>query len=675
MRIFRQARSAAAGLCGLLILAGAGCTAPRAPALSRDEKAEAMAHFSMGMLAEAGGDSTNALHHLQAAVKLDPAGELPTLPAIGMALKNNRPEIARRLAADWVERSPDRVQSRLMQARVYALTDQPRQAERLFKQVHAENPNDADATLFLARFYLSQDRRDEATALLQAARTEHDRHADLLHLLGTLLMEPSKTGDGRPARKNLLSAIDLLRRSLDADPEHVDRWCQLGVALRAAEQTEEALDAFRRAVELDPGDLTANRQLFDLMIESGETEECLDVYDRFAAKTGTDPAAWLQHLSEQTDPGSYPVLIRHLEQQLSAPSPPLYIYAQLSSLYIDTDETNRAETVLSSALETYPDAYNLRSVLGYLLLQSEHYEQAYTELDAVRRDAPDDEWSANPFFLYHFLVAAQKSGRSEEAVNLLSTTANDSPVVLKQYMQSLLSGESPVSVENAIQLLKAFNTRSPQTAEALYYLMMLQADRKNYADALETARRFETVAQQHAAQSNLLSGEFYYQYAALHERTGRLEEAEPLFYRAMETGSEATAAAARNYVAYMWAERGEKLNTGLELIQQALAADPDNGAFLDTLGWIYYMQGRYTEALEALNRAREQIDDDPVIWEHLGDTHLKLGNRNAAIEHWNRALELDPDSEKLLERLKDSGLFPDEAPAKADAPAETPPRP
>ncbi len=672
-RIRQTGFAAAAGLCGFLVLLGSGCTSSSAPGLSRNEKAEAMARFSMGLLAEANGDSTNALHHLQAAAELDPSGELPTLPAIGIALKNNRPELARRLAATLTARSADPIKARLLQARVYALTEQPEQAETLFKQVYADHPEHAEAALALSRFYLSQKRKEPAAGILQKALAEHGTHSDLLHLLGTLRMQPKQDGS-EPAGEELDAAADLLRRSLDADPDHPDRWQQLGLVLRAADDPAGALDAFGRAVELSPGDLSANRQLFDLLIESGRLEECLDMYDRMAVQTGTEPAAWLQHLAEHMPPEQYGLLIDHLEHRIQAPAPPMYIYAQLSSLYIDTDDTAAAEDVLTQALDLYPDAYNLRSVLGYLYLQSEAYDAAYTELNTIRQDAPEKEWTANPFFLYHFLISAQKSGHSEQAADLLAATADHSPVVLKQYMQSLLSGESPVSIDGAIQLLKAFHTRSPQTAEALYYLMMLQADRKEYAEALETARRFKTAAQQDGS-TNLLSGEFYYQYAALHERAGRLDEAEPLFYRAMETGTEGTAAAARNYVAYMWAERGEKLDTGLELIREALAVDPDNGAFLDTLGWIYYMQGRYPEALETLRRAREQIDDDPVIWEHLGDTHLKLGHREKAIAHWNRALELDPDSGRLLERLKEAGVSPDEAPAKADAPEETTPRP
>ena len=126
----------------------------------------------------------------------------------------------------------------------------------------------------------------------------------------------------------------------------------------------------------------------------------------------------------------------------------------------------------------------------------------------------------------------------------------------------------------------------------------------------------------------------------------------------------------------MWAERGEKLDMGLVLIRKALASDPENGAFLDTLGWIYYMQGRYIDALNELQKAKQTVDGDPAVWGHLGDTYLKLGNLNAAIEHWKKALNLNPDSRQLIERLEAAGVSPEVGrPVSPDSPADTTPRP
>ncbi len=78
-----------------------------------------------------------------------------------------------------------------------------------------------------------------------------------------------------------------------------------------------------------------------------------------------------------------------------------------------------------------------------------------------------------------------------------------------------------------------------------------------------------------------------------------------------------------NYIGYMYAEKGTNLAEAIQLIQQALALEPENGYFIDSLGWAYYQQGRYPEALRELKRAVSLAKEDPVLYEHLGDAYLK----------------------------------------------------
>jgi Flp pilus assembly protein TadD len=85
------------------------------------------------------------------------------------------------------------------------------------------------------------------------------------------------------------------------------------------------------------------------------------------------------------------------------------------------------------------------------------------------------------------------------------------------------------------------------------------------------------------------------------------------------------------------------------------------------------MQGRYPEALRELQRAAEQIVDDPTVLEHLGDTYLKLGDRPAAVEQWRKALEMNPESPTLLKRLSpEEATTPVASPEPADGPADSP---
>jgi len=135
---------------------------------------------------------------------------------------------------------------------------------------------------------------------------------------------------------------------------------------------------------------------------------------------------------------------------------------------------------------------------------------------------------------------------------------------------------------------------------------------------------------------------------ASHERAG-------LYEKAIETFEELIArvpdhAQALNYLGYMLAEKGDRLDYAGDLIERALAISPNNAAFLDSYGWVFYQQGKYEEALVQLNKA-VSLDSDPVIFDHLGDAYKAAGKMESAIEWWQKALELKPDDQKILEKL------------------------
>jgi Flp pilus assembly protein TadD len=109
----------------------------------------------------------------------------------------------------------------------------------------------------------------------------------------------------------------------------------------------------------------------------------------------------------------------------------------------------------------------------------------------------------------------------------------------------------------------------------------------------------------------------------------------------------------QNYLGYMWADKGVRLEEARALLVKAVAREPRNGAYQDSLGWLYFRLGRLEEAGRHLQEARRLEPDDPVIEEHLGDLAERRGELAKAIEHWERALALDHEEpEKVRPRLE-----------------------
>ena len=103
-----------------------------------------------------------------------------------------------------------------------------------------------------------------------------------------------------------------------------------------------------------------------------------------------------------------------------------------------------------------------------------------------------------------------------------------------------------------------------------------------------------------------------------------------------------------NNYAYALSERGERLDEALEMAKKAIAVDPNNSSFLDTIGWIYYKMGDYEKAKENIEKAMMTDSDNPTLLHHLGDVYSKLGENKKALEYWKKAVEFGEDDKDLL---------------------------
>ena len=139
------------------------------------------------------------------------------------------------------------------------------------------------------------------------------------------------------------------------------------------------------------------------------------------------------------------------------------------------------------------------------------------------------------------------------------------------------------------------------------------------------------------------------------DRVGRHDDSEAEFRRAMDLRG--GFAEVMNHLGYSLAERNERLSEALSLIRQALELDPWNGAYLDSLGWVYYRMGRFQEAQEPLEQAAREFPNDPVVLEHLGDLYSRLEDLTAAKQAWRAALEAGPaNPDGLREKLKSTDV-------------------
>ncbi len=303
------------------------------------------------------------------------------------------------------------------------------------------------------------------------------------------------------------------------------------------------------------------------------------------------------------------------------------------SILIEDYET--ADSILSFLINSNPYDINLIHQMGYVNYARGKYKEAVKYFALSLALNPDNDlahyYLARIFYrekmfdkaFYHIKKAIEINPRSNEYyvyyafLLIAQRKLKDAEYVLR---------EMPYKKDPAYYYLKGF----------------LERQRKRYRRAISYYKKSLKI--------DSLDARKWFELGAIYETINDIKNAEKAFRKAIMIDS--TMSEAYNYWGYMLAERGLKLDTAKILIEKALKYEPNNGYYLDSMGWVYYMMGKYDSAKVYLRQAASLVPDDPVIIEHLGDVYFKLNEIDKAINYWNEALKLNPENKKLKEKIK-----------------------
>ncbi len=202
----------------------------------------------------------------------------------------------------------------------------------------------------------------------------------------------------------------------------------------------------------------------------------------------------------------------------------------------------------------------------------------------------------------------------------------------------------------AVEVLQSLAAEKPDLPSVHVALADLQRREENYAAAVDSYNTAIDLAEGVSTANWFL----HYARGISHERLKQWDQAEADFRRALELNPDQPQVL--NYLGYSLVERREKLDEALDMIERAVAARPDSGYIVDSLGWVLFRLGRYDEAVEHMERAVELMPVDPVVNDHLGDVYWAVGRAREAEFQWKRALSFvdpeDTDGEADPERIR-----------------------
>ncbi|MGH9464318.1 MAG: tetratricopeptide repeat protein, partial [Thermoanaerobaculia bacterium] len=330
---------------------------------------------------------------------------------------------------------------------------------------------------------------------------------------------------------------------------------------------------------------------------------------------------------------------------------------------------------LTAWLAAEPGDVRARLLQSLLLSALGREVEAVGVLEELRRSRPDDlevatllarhhtarrEWQAALAISEPLLDAGVDEERAELALLSAEALRGDGRALEALDRLALLGRgleQHPRALALSAEILFALD-RAPEAEETIAQLMAAP-EPERLALVAAVYQRAERYPEAIGVLEKLLEQEpqrveALFWLGAAYERTRDYGRAEESFRRLLAV--EPDFAPALNYLGYMWAERGTNLDEALALVERAVTLEPDNGAYLDSLGWAHFQRGDYAAAQGNLERAAELTADDATVLEHLGDVYRALGRMEEAGSAYQRALELhDENALSLQHKLEALG--------------------
>jgi len=655
-------RSAKAfALVGALVAVSFAQTAPASNQSSAspadNNRASAYYNFAMGrlyaLMAQAEGNQEQALKAIQyykEALKADPKAADTYAELTDLYLAVNRSADAVALAQDALKQNPDNIAAHRMLGRVYfsqinkgsqgqidekalhlAMTE--------FQKVVDKDPKDTDSWVTLGRLYAGTNDSSDAEKAYNAALAIDPDNEEALTGLALVY---GNNGDNA-------KAIEKLKAATDKSPNPRSLMI-LAEAYRNQKDFKNAADTEKKALELQPENERLAATLANDLYESEQYDEALAIYSGLSAHNPKETAYLLQiadiysrkhdfvkaHESidkaKKLDPGDEEprkAEIRMFEVEGKQDE----AIAALKSLLDDTTKKVYSKDDQKLRAAWYEE-------LGKLNVQAKHYPEAveaYKQMSVLK--------DSGPIVAAH-VIEVYRTGSKDLPAALREADAAlkkfpDEPEVVQEH--AFVLGDLGKVDEAAKELRGLLN--GPRDRETLLSLAQVYEQAKRFDDAVKAVDDAEKLSTSDEEKSGI-----FFMRGALLERQKKFDASEESFRKALALNPDDPQTL--NYLGYMLADRNVRLDEAYKMIQRAVDLVPNSGAYLDSLGWIYFRQGKLTDAERTLVRAVDLTGQDPTVHDHLGDVYMKLGKTQEAIAQWNASMkgfkeqpasETDPD--------------------------------
>jgi len=456
--------------------------------------------------------------------------------------------------------------------------------------------------------------------------------------------------------KKLEEALELVRRTAKDPESSGEIYARLGLIYAELDKPEKAETANRLAIKKSPDSLAGYHNLCQGYLAEKRPTEALKVLAQ-AARRPQPSADFLIGLAEicatvgiqapehraAANKEAQDLLSRAVK--LGALTPLLQL--RVADGFNLLGNSAKAAELYLAVLKDPPDLplvqERVRANLAAIYLQGSDHSRASEQLQAILRDDPTNPQA------YYYLGQLELQGRKPaEAADHLSKALLLRPELESAYYYLALAQLDLDKPNAALATLEQARQKFGQNFTLEFYTGLAYSRLKAYPEAVRHLVAAEVIAK--ATSPVQLNDGFYFRLGAACERKGDYAQAEKYFEKCLQLAPDSPETL--NYLGYMWAERGVKLEKARELIEKAVKAEPKNAAYLDSLAWVLFKLGQAKAALPYLLRAVELSEEpDATLYDHLGDIYAALQEPDKALEAWRKSVSVEAN-ESVQKKLE-----------------------
>lgn len=488
------------------------------------------------------------------------------------------------------EKDPSSLVLKRELAVVHLLSNDKEKALEVINDILKTTPDDADTLLLLVRIRLSERKAGAAEALLEQVIEADPMREEAYYRLG-LLQSTTRKYD---------KALATYLKLLEAYPYSYAGHYYAALLHKEKGNLDEATLHLEESLNIAPEFTEARLELADILVSQKKTDNAKEHYRVVLTNTPDNLQATLA-MALIHDTNGEKKSAREMFDSITDPQTRwMEIYTLINTLYIEQRRYNEAHLLLTGVINLYADNSEFNYMLGFV---------------------------------------CEKLGDSDEAIQCFKKISPASDYYERATLFVSVQLWEQGDKKGAVHTLEEARKQLPESTEILSYLASFYEEMELYDKAEACLLR--------GIEMNAGDPTLHFRIGVLYDKWGKNDASASAMKKVLDIDPEDPNAL--NYLGYSYARQGIHLEDAERLIKKALKHKPGDGYITDSLGWVYFMKGQFSKALNTLQKAADLLPDDPVVLEHLGDALVKNDRGHEALDYYRESLNLGHEDAPAIE--------------------------